>query len=116
MTCATIPAALEAIRAQLVPPAVLAMETHPGPGIDYIQIVLQSGPIVMGVLLLLLGASVVSWGIIVKKWLHLRRAQEESVKFLETFWQAKRLDAIYASAEHLARSPISQVFRAGYVE
>jgi biopolymer transport protein TolQ len=70
----------------------------------------------IGVLLLLLGASAVSWAIIVKKWLQIRRAQDESVKFLETFWQSKRLDAIYQAAEHLAGSPLSHVFRAGYVE
>jgi biopolymer transport protein TolQ len=38
------------------------------------------------------------------------------VKFLETFWQSKRLDSIYQAAERLDSSPISQVFRAGYVE
>jgi biopolymer transport protein TolQ len=84
--------------------------------LDYIEIVTHSGPVVMGVLVLLILASVISWAIILKKWLHLRRAQDESVKFLETFWQSKRLDSIYQAAEALAASPISQVFRAGYVE
>ncbi len=70
----------------------------------------------MGVLLLLVGASVVSWAIILKKWLQLRRAQDQSVRFLESFWQSKRLDAIYQAAEALTASPLSQVFRAGYVE
>jgi biopolymer transport protein TolQ len=87
-----------------------------GGDLDYIEIVTHSGPVVMGVLCLLILASVVSWAIILKKWLHLRRAQDESVKFLETFWQSKRLDAIYQAAESLGASPISQVFRAGYVE
>src|SRR5512142_897572 len=87
-----------------------------GEGLDYLAIARNSGPVGIGVLLLLLGASAVSWAIIVKKWLQIRRAQDESVKFLETFWQSKRLDAIYQAAESLAASPISQVFRAGYVE
>ncbi len=84
--------------------------------LDYMEIVTHAGPVVLGVLCLLILASVVSWSIIFKKWLHLRRAQDESVKFLETFWQSKRLDAIYQAAESLSASPISQVFRAGYVE
>ena len=84
--------------------------------LDYFEIVTHAGPVVMGVLVLLILASVISWAIILKKWLHLRRAQDESVKFLETFWQSKRLDAIYQAAESLSASPISQVFRAGYVE
>jgi biopolymer transport protein TolQ len=84
--------------------------------LDYVEIVTHAGPVVMGVLILLILASVLSWAIILKKWLHLRRAQDESVKFLETFWQSKRLDSIYQAAESLSASPISQVFRAGYVE
>ena len=87
-----------------------------GGGLDYLEIVSHAGPVVLGVLVLLILASVVSWAIILKKWLHLRRAQDESVRFLETFWQSKRLDSIYQAAEALSASPISQVFRAGYVE
>jgi biopolymer transport protein TolQ len=87
-----------------------------GEGLNYFEIARNSGAVGIAVLLLLLGASAVSWAIIVKKWLQIRRAQDESVKFLETFWQSKRLDAIYQAAESLAASPISQVFRAGYVE
>jgi len=87
-----------------------------GAELDYLEIVTHGGPVVMGVLLLLVVASVVSWAIIVWKWLQLRRAQDESVRFLETFWQSKRLDAIYQAAEALSASPISHVFRAGYVE
>ncbi len=94
----------------------LSLAAPPSDGLDYLEIVRNSGPVGMGVLLLLLGASAVSWAIIVKKWLQIRRAQDASVKFLETFWQSKRLDAIYQAAESLSASPISQVFRAGYVE
>ncbi|HEX9050966.1 MAG TPA: MotA/TolQ/ExbB proton channel family protein [Anaeromyxobacter sp.] len=87
-----------------------------GEGLDYLEIARNSGPVGITVLVLLLGASTVCWAIIVRKWLQIRRAQDESVKFLETFWQSKRLDAIYQAAEALRASPISQVFRAGYVE
>jgi biopolymer transport protein TolQ len=87
-----------------------------GSDIDYLAIVLNSGLVVGGVLALLLVASVVSWAIIIKKWLALRKAQAESARFLEVFWQSKRLDAIYQAAEGLPASPIAAVFRAGYVE
>jgi len=87
-----------------------------GAELDYLEVVTNAGPVVMAVLLLLVAASVVSWSIIIWKWRQLRRAQDESVRFLETFWQSKRLDAIYQAAESLSASPISQVFRAGYVE
>jgi len=87
-----------------------------GGDIDYLQIVLNSGAVVLVVLLLLLMASVLSWAIILRKWIHLRTAQEQSIRFLEIFWKSKRLDSIYEKAEALSNSPISQVFRAGYVE
>jgi len=93
-----------------------ALAAPPGEGLDYLEIARNSGPVGIGVLSLLLAASAMSWAIILKKWLQIRRAQDASVKFLETFWQSKRLDAIYHAAESLSASPISQVFRAGYVE
>src|SRR5512147_2735192 len=94
-----------------------ALSAAPGGGeLDYLEVVTNAGPVVMMVLLILVAASVVSWAIIFWKWRQLRRAQDESVRFLETFWQSKRLDAIYQAAEALSSSPISQVFRAGYVE
>jgi len=94
----------------------LAPSAARGGEMDYLAIVLHSGPVVGAVLLLLLAASVVSWAIILKKWLDLRRARSESAVFLETFWQSKRLDTIYQAAESLSHSPIAAVFRAGYVE
>jgi biopolymer transport protein TolQ len=94
----------------------VALGAPSGGELDYLEVVTNGGPVVMLVLLLLVAASVVSWAIIFAKWRQLRRAQDESVRFLETFWQSKRLDAIYQAAEALSASPISQVFRAGYVE
>ena len=76
----------------------------------------RATPVVKVALALLILMSLLSWYIIIYKWLYLRRAQNESTLFLETFWQSKRLDEIYQTSEHLKRSPISQVFRAGYVE
>jgi biopolymer transport protein TolQ len=65
---------------------------------------------------LLVVFSVVSWGIIIYKAMHLRTARGQSEEFLEAFWQAKRLDAVYQQSETFQKSPISQVFRAGYIE
>lgn len=100
----------------LVPSAALPLAAAGDAGLNYLEIATNSGPVGIAVLGLLLGASAVSWAIIVKKALQLRRAREQSVKFLETFWQSKRLDAIYQAAESLGASPLSHVFRAGYVE
>jgi biopolymer transport protein TolQ len=72
--------------------------------------------VVMGVLVLLLLFSVISWYVIGYKWFFLRRAHAESISFLDTFWQSKRLDEIYQASQNYKRSPVSQVFKAGYVE
>jgi len=85
-------------------------------GLNYLEIITHSGPIGIFVLALLLVASVTSWAIILIKYLHLRQAQQQSAQFLDAFWQSKRLDAIYQAAEKLSMSPVSQVFRAGYIE
>jgi biopolymer transport protein TolQ len=87
-----------------------------GGGLNYLEIAKNSGPVGLAVLGILLVASAVCWAIIARKWMQIRRAQDESVKFLEAFWQSRRLDAIYQAAETLVGSPLSQVFRAGYVE
>ena len=84
--------------------------------LNYLEMVTHGGPIVDGVLLILVLASLWSWTIIFRKFLHLRKAQAESVRFLETFWRSKRLDSIYASTDEMPLSPVAQVFRAGYVE
>ncbi len=96
-----------------------SIATNPAPlaaSLDYGEIIRHSGPVGIGVLLLLLGASAASWAIIGIKFFQLKRAREESIEFLDAFWQSKRLDAIFQRAEELKSSPVSQVFRAGYIE
>ncbi len=78
---------------------------------------LREGSLIeLAVLLLLMGASVFSWGLIAMKARQLSRARAQSVSFLDVFWKASRLDAIYATAQQLDGSPLSKVFRAGYDE
>jgi biopolymer transport protein TolQ len=72
--------------------------------------------VVIATVLLLILLSVLSWVIIAYKGVALMAAQRESGRFLEAFWGAKRLDAVYQAAESLKRSPVAQVFRAGYIE
>ncbi len=78
--------------------------------------VAHAGLVEQLVMVFLLGFSVVSWAIIAFKWRVLRRSYNESETFLDVFWSSKRLDAIYQRSESLSASPVSQVFRAGYIE
>tara|TARA_Y100001934_G_scaffold265041_1_gene342729 strand:+ start:3614 stop:4354 length:741 start_codon:yes stop_codon:yes gene_type:complete len=69
--------------------------------------------VVMAFLLLF---SIISWAIIVFKWRRIRGAYNQSEVFLDTFWNSKRLDSIFEKSDDLSGSPVSQVFRAGYIE
>jgi len=80
------------------------------------DIVLNAGPMVQFVLIILLSFSVVSWAIIFSKFRLLRRADRESKKFLEFFWKNKKLPIIFGESKKIKGSPIAEVFRAGYVE
>jgi biopolymer transport protein TolQ len=90
----------------------------PGPGGFYLWglVAELSDWIVGAVMLLLVAFSLVCWIIIIYKSVYLWLAQRESAKFLEAFWQSKRLDAIFQASEELRRSPQAQIFKAGYAE
>ncbi len=68
------------------------------------------------IMAILLMFSIFSWGIIAHKLRTVRRAMRQSEEFLDAFWSTKRLDTMFQKAETLSFSPVSQVFRAGYIE
>lgn len=102
--------------ADVAAPAAGPVVDLPAEGLNYWEVITTSGPVVFSCLALLVAASIFSWALIIKKALQLRRARLQSVAFLETFWQSKRLDAIYEAVDSLPDSPVAQVFKAGYVE
>lgn len=76
----------------------------------------RSGPMAQLVLALLAVFSVVSWSVMLGKWLQLRRAEAQGRKFLEVFHQSKRFSEVSASAGRLAASPLVGLFQSGYAE
>jgi biopolymer transport protein TolQ len=85
-------------------------------GLGVVQLVLGAGPVVAAVLWLLVAFSVGSWGIILYKLIQISQARRESEKFIAIFWESKNLAAIHTASVGLKRSPVAQVFRAGYQE
>jgi biopolymer transport protein TolQ len=85
-------------------------------GSDILQMIIHAGPVVKGVLFLLLLFSVVSWAIIFMKWRLFRRAREENGYFLEMFWDNPAFHRLYNDSNDLSASPVAQLFRAGYAE
>ena len=75
-----------------------------------------TGIVVKLVLCILLYFSVVSWAIIFYKFIQVQKANRESDRFLEFFWQTKRFDAVSAQIDRFANSPLSILFTEAYNE
>ena len=84
--------------------------------LDIVQLLLHASDPVKVVLLLLMLMSMISWYVIGTKSLYLSRAMGRSSRFLDAFWKTSRLDDVWKLSEDMGPSPISEVFRAGYVE
>lgn len=80
------------------------------PGTALVEMVRNSGPVAQGVLVLLLLASIFSWGIMLSKWRAFGRARKESAGFLRVFRKSGRLSEISAVAEKFQPSPLVPVF------
>ena len=77
---------------------------------------LRADPIVKGVIILLLGASVWCWAIIFEKVLGLRRLNARSTEFEQSFWSGNSLDELYDRIANQPRDPMSAVFVAAMRE
>jgi len=83
---------------------------------EILNMVWNAGPVVKGVLFLLLAFSVITWAIIFMKYRVIHRARKETNRFHEIFWRSKSLAAAYAESKDLKHSPVAEVFRVGYQE
>jgi len=75
-----------------------------------------TGPVVMGVLWILIACSAGSWGVTFYKLGQIRKARKQSERFVEIFWESKSLSQIHTASLDYKQSPVAQVFRAGYQE
>jgi biopolymer transport protein TolQ len=94
---------------------VLMQAGGAGDKLDIISLISHAGAVPKAVLGLLGLMSVISWYVIGGKWMYLARAYRRSVHFAEKFWNSS-LDEMWTEAERAAPSPVSEVFRAGYLE
>jgi biopolymer transport protein TolQ len=79
-----------------------------------VEMVTNSGPVAMGVLLLLLFASFYSWTVIFGKMSAFSKATKESRRFIRAFRKATRLQEIAALTSEYKLSPLAQVFEDVY--
>jgi biopolymer transport protein TolQ len=80
------------------------------------DLILQSGPTAKIVLIILLGFSVFSWGIILNKWLTFRRVTRQSQQFYALFRKSQRLADVDNVTDKFPLSPLAGVFKSGYQE
>jgi biopolymer transport protein TolQ len=81
-----------------------------------LQLVLQAGYVVKGVLLILLFFSVVSWAIIFYKQRYFSKSNKESEDFLRSYRSSKSTADLYKVTKNLQLSPIANVFKAVYAD
>jgi biopolymer transport protein TolQ len=79
-------------------------------------LLLRASPIAKGVLALLIVFSIVSWGIIVTKWMWLKKSERATDEFLQKFRKRQKLSDVYVDSESLKDSPVARLFLAGYDE
>jgi biopolymer transport protein TolQ len=80
------------------------------------QHVLLAGPIVKLVLVLLIVFSVVSWAIILLKFKLFKGIERNQAGFVKSFAEGKSLAILFDLAEKSGRTPLTEVFRTGYLE
>ena len=79
-----------------------------------VEMVMNSGPVAMAVLVLLLFASIYSWTVIFGKMSTFSKATKESKRFVRAFRKATRLQEIAALTSEYSQSPLAQVFEDVY--
>ncbi|MGD0293510.1 MAG: MotA/TolQ/ExbB proton channel family protein [Terracidiphilus sp.] len=75
-----------------------------------VEMVMNSGPVALFVLLLLLIASIYSWTVILGKISTFRKATRESQRFIHAFRTATRLQEMATMSAECKASPLAQVF------
>jgi biopolymer transport protein TolQ len=89
--------------------------------ISMLQLILDASPAVKFVMLILFFASIVSWVMIVQRWLVLSSATEGVRSFEQRFWSGMDLTQLYKEGSQMQREEIQVVglenlFRAGFKE
>ena len=81
-----------------------------------LDLVMQTGPVAKGVLLVLLAFSIYSWAIIYAKWKRFKTLRVQGEVFLRAFRKARRLSEFNIAIENFPPHPMKAVFESGYQE
>ena len=81
-----------------------------------LQMILQAGLVVKGVLIILLLFSITSWTIIFYKWRLCSKADDESANFMKIYNVTRNPKDLYSSAKKFELSPLARLFKSVYSE
>ena len=81
-----------------------------------VDLVLRSSPIAKIVLIILAIFSILSWAIVLYKWVEVARAGRQSSSFLDVFRRSAKFSEVQAVCRTLSNSPLVGLFQAGYAE
>ena len=90
-------------------------------GLNPIDLIFDASPAVQLVFLILLTLSIVSWVIIVQRWLVLSAAQKGVLSFEQRFWSGMDLSQLYKEGTQMQQEDLQivgmeNIFRAGFKE
>jgi biopolymer transport protein TolQ len=74
------------------------------------EMIHNSGPMALAVLIILLLASIFSWTIMLSKWSAFRKASMQSQRFIRAFRKSTRLSELASVADQFKPSPLVSVF------
>jgi biopolymer transport protein TolQ len=94
----------------------LALAATPGLAPGIVGLFMESGWMGKVIMMILLCFSVVSWAMILLKFQYLRKAEKESLAFLQVFRKTKNIDELLASANKMKFSPVATLFLEGHKE
>ncbi len=101
------------LAANTAPQGPLSTGAHSGALADMLH---NSGPVALTVLVLLLIASIFSWSVMFSKWRSFREADAQNRRFVRAFRKSGRLSEVSAVAEQFRPSPLVAVFNEIYDE
>ncbi len=84
--------------------------------LNIFSMLINAGPMVMSVMLMLLAFSLISWFIVFQKFILFKKAGNESAEFLDIFWNCKNLAEAFKAAQTYENSPEAAVFMLGFSE
>ena len=94
----------------------LAVAAAPGMAPGIVGLFMESGWMGKVVMAILLCFSIISWAMILLKFQYLRKAEKESLAFLQVFRKTKNTEELLASANQMKFSPVATLFLEGYKE